>query len=665
MEHITKAWDFAVCENAMLTGADGADAASVFRKAPICSIVKESLQNSIDALAPGNDGPVIVEFSCFNLPKNQFPDYEYLSYAIQKSKEYAVPDGNSQKENFYKAAEECIAKEEILFLRISDRNTTGLVGVNADIKDPVAKKNSKWLHLVRGMGMSNKGNGEGGSHGKGKSAAIANSLLSTLFYSTYAQDEQRGFAGVSFLSTFVDDSPEKNLHLGTGYYCINDGKCTPIPDCISLDPSYLRSEYGTDIYIAGFANEHNWEKHMLICVLNEFLLAVYMNKVEVRLPSYLINAEKLPDLMKEYRKICDELEVEEKENYADICWAAINESENLSDNETISYENMEITLKLYLIKGGKSTKVDMIRQKGMRIQAYTGRKPVPITGCLYIFGDTINRYLAGLEDETHSEWQPKRAGKDNSPEVKQAERVIRKIKGYISKKIDELFETSSGNSLEAEGVEDYFPVDLDNGEGNNTLDAVQTGSIVELPLKPYKPAKSSPELDYLEKKIGTEPYPTEDHNPEDNTTEPVDVPGPNPEPGPGPGPNPPGPDPDPLVHEERSETLIELDKANATKPPKPIKLVRNKLIGKGQNGEYTLAICVDQNCAAFIHLNLSGEEAKEKARILRAATQTNPNISVAEGIIGPVELTGGKLEKISVTLVEKLRCSWEVKVIAY
>lgn len=664
MENSTKAWEFAVCENGLLTGADGADAASIFRNEPIRSIVKETLQNSIDARAQG-EKTVIVEFSLFHMPRADFPEANALAYAIHKAKEFAMPGGNTQKEKFYKEAEECIARSEIPFLRISDSKTTGLVGVNADLKDPIAKRDSKWLHLVRGMGMSNKGNGDGGSHGKGKSAAIANSSLSTIFYSTYAQDGQRGHAGVSFLSSFVDDAPEKNLHLGTGYYSIADGKCTPIPECVSLDPTYVRSEYGTDTYIAGFANEHNWEKQMLVSVLNEFLLAVYMEFVEVRLPSYTINAKTLPNLMKDYRKICDELELEEKDNYADICWTAINDSEITSEDETISYENMEITLRLYLTKGGKSTKVDMIRQKGMRIQPCNGRRPVPITGCLYIFGDDINQYLAGLEDETHSEWQTKRAGNENSPEVRRADRVIKKIKGYINKKIDELFAKSNGQTLEAEGVEDYFPIDLDNNDGSNGLETTPAETIAEILIKPYTPSKVSTNLDYLEKGPGAEPYPTIDDESNEDNNDPVTVPGPNPEPGPGSGPNPPGPDPDPLVHDGRETALIELEKAEASKPLKPVNVLKNKLIGNGENGEYTLAISVDQDCTVFLYLKLSGEEANEKAKILRAETKAHKELAVAEGIIGPIELTGRKLEKIHVTLIEKLRCSWEVKIVAY
>lgn len=657
-------WSFPICDDGQLTGADGSDAASLFRTAPIKAITKEALQNSLDAVVDGYAGPVCVEFSMFSLPASNLCGKDYLTDSICRAEEYADPQGNTQKEAFYARAKECISQEEIPFLRISDYKTTGLTGAKANAKIAEEKKKSKWLHLVRGMGMSNKKDGDTGSHGKGKSAAIANSAISTIFYSTYAIDNCHAFAGVSYLSTFVDS--EDHLHMGTGIYCLQDGNCTPVFRNISLDPNYSRSEYGTDIYIAGFANSHNWEKRVLICILNDFLLSVFLGKIEVILPSYQINRKNLPNLMKLYRSICDALELDEKENYADICWEAINSPQIPAEVETVKVDkDIEATLLLYLTKGGKSTKVDMIRQKGMRVQAHNGRRPIPITGCLYISGKHINQFLAGLEDETHCEWQIDRAGPEQSPEYKKAKKVLNAIIRYINKKIDELFATSNNQQLDAEGMEDYFPIDLDDVNGNQAVVEVITPAISQAPVKPYKPSKRTRELDLLEKGSGDEDIPEATDEQKEPSKHSQIIPGPDPEPGPGPGPNPPGPDPEPLVHKETGPVNLNPQQAFLTKPTKPIKLLRNKLIAKGQNGEYTLAIQVDRDCTVLVYLNLSGEEGGEKASIKCASIQGDTHIAISEGVIGPINLKAEKLEKISVTLNEQLRCSWEVKVNAY
>ena len=656
-------WSFPICDDGLLTGADGADAASVFRAKPIKAITKEVLQNSLDAVRADYTGPVRVEFAMFHLPATELCGRAHLERVIQLSEEYADPKGNAQKEAFYANARKCIAQDTIPFLRISDYHTTGLTGARANANKVEEKKHSKWLHLVRGMGMSNKKDGDTGSHGKGKSAAIANSAISTIFYSTYATDNCCAFAGVSYLSSFVDKG---HIHMGTGIFCMQDGMCTPIYENVSLDPGHVRSEYGTDIYIAGFLNSQDWEKRVLVYVLNDFLLSIHLGKIEVTLPSYEITAKNLPDLMKAYRTICDELEMDEKENYADICWEAILNPRIPAEPEPVKLDKgLDAECLLYLTMGGRRTSVDMIRQKGMRIETYTGRRAVPVTGCLYISGKQVNQYLAGLEDETHCEWQANRAGPENSDEVKKAARVLRKIRTYISKKIDELFATSIEQRLEAEGMEEYFPIDLDAVAGNQALVETVAPAILQAPIKPYEPTKRTEEIELLQRGGGEEPFPEETDDPDEPSGVPRELLGPDLEPGDGPCPLPPGPDPHKLMHPESCSTKIEPAQALLTRHPKPIKVLRNKLIGRAMKGEYTLVIQVDQDCTALITLNLSGEEAQEVARIKCATIGDESQIAVSEGVIGPVTLVGGRLEKIRVTLAEQLRCSWEVKVRAY
>ena len=65
------------------------------------------------------------------------------------------------------------------------------------------------------------------------------------------------------------------MYNGTGFCGFSDAAHSPVRACLSLDPNYIRKEPGTDIYIAGFCNEDDWEDKLLVCVLNEYLLAIY------------------------------------------------------------------------------------------------------------------------------------------------------------------------------------------------------------------------------------------------------------------------------------------------------------------------------------------------------------------------------------------------------
>lgn len=84
--------------------------------------------------------------------------------------------------------------ERINVLRISDFNTTGLLGVNQ-----FNNEKSPWYSLMHGSGESSKGESEGGSKGVGKYATFVNSLVRTVFYSTKAKDGESGHQGISYL----------------------------------------------------------------------------------------------------------------------------------------------------------------------------------------------------------------------------------------------------------------------------------------------------------------------------------------------------------------------------------------------------------------------------------------------------------------------------------
>ena len=424
MTNLTPCWNFPIL-NGLPTGADGGSSASNFRGDPIKSIGKENIQNPIDA-RQDKRRPVKVEFSVFSIPSAQFPGRDDLERAINQAKATAKPEGNSREESFYAAAEEYISMPEIPCMRISDFNTSGLKGSEARLNNPEELRNSNWLHLVHGMGMTTKRNGDGGSHGKGKSAAIANSALSTIFYSTIDAYGKQAFQGVAYLPVFIDE--ECKPHSGIGFFGVPGDDNPPVRKCCSLDPMFTRTEPGTDIYIAGFCNQEDWEDRLLVCVLNEYLLAIHKEILEVKIDNTIVDKRHLPELISRYTEVCQRLALDPNENYANACWEAIIQPELPAEYESVEIEGMTAHMQMYVKTGVGPRKTDQVRQIGMRIYAKDGKRqfPFPFVGCLYISGKEINQFLAGLEDETHCKWETSRAGSDQ----KKAERCINHITGW-------------------------------------------------------------------------------------------------------------------------------------------------------------------------------------------------------------------------------------------
>lgn len=181
-----------------------------------------------------------------------------------------------------------VGRDRIQCLRISDYNTTGLLGV-------ASREETPFYLLTKGSGLSNKVGTSGGSKGIGKYASFVASAFNTVFYSTYTKEQEQGYIGICKLcSTTIEGSDEKTQ--GIGYYGI-DEKNNPILEQISIDPNFKRKSFGTDIYILGFKNEETWEKEIVTKVLDSFLSAIYYDELEVIINDKVINKQSLSDIV--------------------------------------------------------------------------------------------------------------------------------------------------------------------------------------------------------------------------------------------------------------------------------------------------------------------------------------------------------------------------------
>ncbi len=138
---------------------------------PLPKLVREVLQNSLDAKDNDLSGPVSVVFeeSWF---ASEFVGAAELADHLSACRERAQKDGKPKLQEVYAKAVAAAQSDEIRCLRIIDSGTKGSVGAN-------------WNALVRQEGSVQKsGDNPGGSYGIGKNAVFNVSSLRTVFYST-------------------------------------------------------------------------------------------------------------------------------------------------------------------------------------------------------------------------------------------------------------------------------------------------------------------------------------------------------------------------------------------------------------------------------------------------------------------------------------------------
>jgi len=467
-----KTWTFPSAPTCEIKGLNDSGV-ETFRGDTIVSLAREICQNSLDAAikpADGSDpGPVELEFSRFDMPRDAFPALEEFQDAMTRSA--AFWKDNAQATRFFGEMGEVLASRTLKCLRISDFNTTGLTGVH----ERSLASSSAWRSLVMSSGVSDKTDISGGSFGIGKYAAFSCSQFRTVFYATKTVDGKEGFQGVSRLVTF--ETAFNEMALGTGY--LGEREARPIPKWISPDTAFVRERPGTDIFIPAFAGGEQFTKDIVTSVLDGFLFAIWSKKLIVRIndgeqilsldKSWLERAYRNNDeLFNPVRHMYEVLKTPEGK------WRRY-------DFEGLGYVRLAL-------QSGKDLdkRIAMIRQPGMLIfKKGNFRSHISFTGVLIVEGD-LNKTLREFENPQHNRWEENR-----SPQNK---RLLQEIYDFCRDSIAEIVKEDLGEEIDS-GLGDVLPDAGDAGDPRTeeTLDVKIKGdvSIVQPKRKKRKHRKTS------------------------------------------------------------------------------------------------------------------------------------------------------------------------------
>lgn len=460
------AWNFPSNNHGQIFGiADSG--VETFNGTPIKSLAREICQNSIDANLR-NGEPTHIVFHSFEIAPSDIPGFDDLEDAFSKSLKYWSKQQSTKAKSFFQSALKLAKQPKITCLRISDTNTTGLLGSDEEY-------NSPWCNLTKSQGASDKSGSHGGSFGIGKFAPYACSIFRTVFYSTLDSEGVTAYQGVARLTSFKDKNGETTQ--GIGFYGAD--KNAPVKQQISIDPSYSRKagESGTDIFVLGFNGGKDWKHDMVASVLDGFLYAVYTGELIVEVEDIVIRKETLPELIASHKEYFSE--------YADEYYQVLTADEQKSPIYTTDIGTMgKVTLRL-MIQPDFHRRVAMVRRTGMKITDKGNINGlIPFAGVLYIEGEKLNEYLRTLENPQHTKWEIERA--ENRAEAKG---VLSALTKFIKARLDELKNDDSEEALDP-SVGEYLAAEQDpvqpqpenKGENiNDTIQSIETKTVSRNP----------------------------------------------------------------------------------------------------------------------------------------------------------------------------------------
>ena len=445
-----------------------------FKQRPYASLLREAVQNSMDAHIKvlNADGTVFVPtvevtFSFGSLKASDFPGFYKLREHIKCC--YDSYPLNEDYRMFYKGMLDNFDDsycEEIPYLKISDRMTTGMGYVRNDLSNA-------FQAFVRSSQISVKGDSSGaaGSHGYGKAAYYLLSPARTLLVSTMTEDGMCFFEGASIIGSHIKDN---DLLCAAGYYDNNEGqpiqynsKLDDISNC-SIPEVFRRSEPGTDFYIMGFLPENINEmcEEMICEALRSYWLAIHKGKISINIkpqPSIdvTIDQTRLPRLMDTYypesKDESKQLRAMNPRPYYEA-YIMQDSGEKAYTRFTDTFPTIgEVTLYVKKCKT-KFDKIIFMRKPLMLVYGLPKDDDNGFYGLFICENEKGDKLLKRLENSSHTEWKASNFRDARNKTYPEGELALQERDQFIEDCIKKMFGSKEGKTLEIAGLSEFLYV---------------------------------------------------------------------------------------------------------------------------------------------------------------------------------------------------------------
>lgn len=442
-------WYFADQPNGQEVGPNNAMEQS-FKNRPYASLVRESIQNSLDAVLDESE-PVLVKFSFMEMRGVDYPEFFELQNHIKGCLDYYSKNQNAKDayKPMLKLFEGNKYHDHLGFIRVSDYNTKGMTYEEGNTDTP-------FYAFVRSAGVTVKDSASaGGSFGFGKAAYYLLSPINTIIVSTCTEDYQKYFEGAASLCTHTYKGAKK---MAFGYYDDNNGK--PITEESDIPAKFRRSEPGTDINILGFDIEDSEEAstEMIEAVLRNFWMAIYNGKLVVNINDEVeIDQDNIEELMEQYFEDTDDNTRKtgyyNPRPYFDAVRLAETSGKYLFFEENLPLLG-HVCLYVYKKKGA-TDKIAYIRALQMLVYSRRNRTNYGMYGVFYCDSEKGNDLLRNMENPAHDEWKSSN-WRVNGRTCGTGRIALQEMEDFINECLANAFSLKDKKTIDIKGLEDFL-----------------------------------------------------------------------------------------------------------------------------------------------------------------------------------------------------------------
>ena len=451
-----------------------------FKKVPYESLVRESIQNSIDARLDISK-PVRVSFKFKNMPAISHVNFLAIREHIKGCVDmFDSEDSHRRFDPMLNYIDELKRNpsNRVQYLSVEDFNTKGMNYIPGDTS-------CGFYSFVKCAGNSSKSDtSAGGSFGFGKAAYFNVSLLRTLLVSTMTDKGLVFYQGVSSLCSHIINGKK---YVPVGFYDDTEGQ-DPISSLERIPLRYRREEPGTSIFIMGTSAQSPSGKAdcydaMVRSAITHFWLAILEGDLEVVVDDVEIVKNNLVDIVSRYFT-----EVEDGKRGHSNPKPYIDAVFNAGMDAKHVYKELQVdhigSVRLYLLKS-KNAKDRILRMRArkMLVTARPNQTSYGFYAVMVCDNPVGNKLLRMCENPSHTEWDPNNC---ISSEKKTAREALHSLNEEIQNAIHDIFAGNQGETLNIKGLEEYLYIptaeenDFDSdSQSYSALSGKPTGDYIE------------------------------------------------------------------------------------------------------------------------------------------------------------------------------------------
>ena len=445
-------WVFGLQDDVNIKGPNNPTMMS-FKDEDFHSLVRESIQNSLDAV-DDKSLPVVVSFNCRTFSGLEYPSFFELKDHIEGCLTQFPVQGKPLYEPMLDLFADDRFHQEISFLRITDSNTKGMS------YNPNDDKSGFFRFISEGVAQDVEGSG--GAFGFGKNAFWSLSPISTVFVSSKNKENEVCFAGISKLCT----------HTVKGQLLLPYGKYTSNGDVVlkndEIPDYFIPQERGTQVFVLGLNFSSDDEDALVKAVLRNFWMAIYKNKLVVKVERTIIDKEHLGDLMLAHFDLENSNQDKTYDYNPRVFYDIVSKAEDNVDEykiieEPVLMDEKECLSKLYIhLKNDALGQIVFMRSQMMTI--YTERRKCRgAEGVFVCDSEDGNNFLRELEDYTHSSWSRKNYKARNHTNPTVASKAIKAIDAFIQESVAKELQLGAQEIEQVAGLDEILTITTPKG----------------------------------------------------------------------------------------------------------------------------------------------------------------------------------------------------------